>query len=700
MFVFLFVLLIALANAAEPVLIGTSQSRFATGLNNARKIARTQDDTLVVVYQDSIDNQQAVMLTFSADGLNWATPQRLDYGSSPAIAVSNSNSFYVTYTKSNESVIKLMVFDANDLPELNDAYDIDIYYGSPGAQHASPVVDVGPRFVHLAFQSTNVGAQHSAIRYGLFHRNLEPATSIFTVSAANTSASQPTLQTDLEYSSDYVNLFWNEEQELASGIHHLSLDADSLYALQPATENDFWQALENGLAHINLTFAQLIGCANPSISLRTTVDGSGITGYDNSMILGCDNLVRQQLNLFSIDFDTKAPDIDIRSGFRQDSDNLTWPSVDDIILNPRSCAIVWHNTGSIFYGQSLWADIMTDPPIEVNSTTAAYYPNVCYKTFRSDVFDVVWTEGAGAPYSVYYRRMEKEYWFDPVEILVNSTLHGTYLHSFKRTIRVRGGINGILDLELVDSELPDSLAFEKHELQDNVWQLVGTPQRSGSFAVKLRARDIGDDVGLTEEKTVVLDIQNSAPEIAVIPETITWQENGDVLYTIEIHDAEENDYDWTVESLPAGLTLDKPNFTISGFANLPDTSTFYETVFHIIADDGDKIDTLNVNYKVEDATAMADGSLSTIPQKLTLYKAYPNPFNPVTNIKLEVPAQQHIVVAVFDVRGSRIKTLHDGELAAGFHTLAFDGSDVPSGAYFIRMQSDDQIQMQKCMLLK
>ena len=51
---------------------------------------------------------------------------------------------------------------------------------------------------------------------------------------------------------------------------------------------------------------------------------------------------------------------------------------------------------------------MTLPPIQVNgSNQTSTHPNVCYKTFRYDVFDVIWTEGDRSPYNIMYRRMEK-----------------------------------------------------------------------------------------------------------------------------------------------------------------------------------------------------------------------------------------------------------------------------------------------------
>lgn len=85
------------------------------------------------------------------------------------------------------------------------------------------------------------------------------------------------------------------------------------------------------------------------------------------------------------------------------------PSVDDVHI--RSCAIVWQNKNEIFYGQNVDGIFTTLPPIPVSTTSdiPKSNPNVCYKTFRWDIFDVIWTEGSEPPYDIMYRRMEKRY---------------------------------------------------------------------------------------------------------------------------------------------------------------------------------------------------------------------------------------------------------------------------------------------------
>ena len=83
----------------------------------------------------------------------------------------------------------------------------------------------------------------------------------------------------------------------------------------------------------------------------------------------------------------------------------------------------------------------------------------------------------------------------------------------------------------------------------------------------------------------------------------------------------------------------------------------------------------------------------------------PNPFNPMTEIRFEVAKPQQARVVIYDVTGRQIKVLVDGHLEAGPHTRIWQGRDsggrqVPSGAYYVRLVTGDEIDHQKIMLLK
>jgi hypothetical protein len=84
---------------------------------------------------------------------------------------------------------------------------------------------------------------------------------------------------------------------------------------------------------------------------------------------------------------------------------------------------------------------------------------------------------------------------------------------------------------------------------------------------------------------------------------------------------------------------------------------------------------------------------------------YPNPFNPTTTISFTLNYISDVHMVVFNVTGQQVKTLVDGYLEAGQHSVVWDGrdefgSDVASGIYFYRVEADGFTQTKKMVLLK
>ena len=89
-----------------------------------------------------------------------------------------------------------------------------------------------------------------------------------------------------------------------------------------------------------------------------------------------------------------------------------------------------------------------------------------------------------------------------------------------------------------------------------------------------------------------------------------------------------------------------------------------------------------------------------LPTSPSLSAVYPNPFNPGTHIAFELPSQQEVNVAVFNLTGQRVAVLQNGELAAGHHEVWFDGSALASGVYMVRLETAQNVQTAKMVLLK
>lgn len=83
-----------------------------------------------------------------------------------------------------------------------------------------------------------------------------------------------------------------------------------------------------------------------------------------------------------------------------------------------------------------------------------------------------------------------------------------------------------------------------------------------------------------------------------------------------------------------------------------------------------------------------------------LRTVYPNPFNPVTTIAYAVKEEDHVSIAVYNVLGRKVAALVDGVRAAGEHAVAFDATWLPSGAYFVRVETSAYRRTQMMMLAK
>ncbi len=96
-----------------------------------------------------------------------------------------------------------------------------------------------------------------------------------------------------------------------------------------------------------------------------------------------------------------------------------------------------------------------------------------------------------------------------------------------------------------------------------------------------------------------------------------------------------------------------------------------------------------------------------VPAAFTVLPPFPNPFNPVTTIRLYVApgADRRLDVGVYDLRGRRVRQLFTGAAETGWRELSWDGSDdagrrLASGVYFVRARQADRTQTFKMSLVK
>jgi len=236
--------------------------------------------------------------------------------------------------------------------------------------------------------------------------------------------------------------------------------------------------------------------------------------------------------------------------------------------------------------------------------------------------------------------------------------------------------------------------------------------------------EMGSDISVGATGFFVDDVQvraiprgcgncTAAPQLSVTPAAVdlpTVPGNQTTCRTVAIHNT--GDAVLTVQSVTG---CDTPPFSLdlSGTAATvaPGDSTTFQVCVTPTASGADSCQvtvqsdggTQVVPVRYQIVTAVGDGAL---PRALSVAEPAPNPFNPRVVISFGLPRAASVNVAVYDLDGRRVRTLaHATPLAAGFHTLVWDGttdrgSAAPSGVYFFRVRGAGEQRTVRAVLVR
>lgn len=134
----------------------------------------------------------------------------------------------------------------------------------------------------------------------------------------------------------------------------------------------------------------------------------------------------------------------------------------------------------------------------------------------------------------------------------------------------------------------------------------------------------------------------------------------------------------------------------------PDTNAPTDTTI-IIGEAPDTVRTLDLVYAI--VLGVDDDVNGAIPDHFEMSQNYPNPFNPTTDISFALPGQSDVSIVIFNTLGQQVKSLVHESLPAGYHTVAWDGTNadgdaVASGVYLYKIVAGDFVSTKKMMLLK
>jgi len=119
---------------------------------------------------------------------------------------------------------------------------------------------------------------------------------------------------------------------------------------------------------------------------------------------------------------------------------------------------------------------------------------------------------------------------------------------------------------------------------------------------------------------------------------------------------------------------------------------------------GDKMEVIFRNPITEDdilsfSTEKLEKSM-LVPEVLELFHNYPNPFNASTTIRFFLPEKDQIKVNVYNILGQRVKELVNREMEAGKYEVQFNGNNIASGVYIVRLENSVHSESRKMVLVK
>ena len=142
----------------------------------------------------------------------------------------------------------------------------------------------------------------------------------------------------------------------------------------------------------------------------------------------------------------------------------------------------------------------------------------------------------------------------------------------------------------------------------------------------------------------------------------------------------------TTYSSPAGKFKLKSSTDYTGLSN----------IMVIVTDNGvgELADTTYFNLNV------SNSSITDIPESFTVFPNYPNPFNPVTTLRFDLPISDQVRIEIFNTRGQQVAVIADRHFEAGSWNLNFDASFLSSGVYFYKITAGNNVAVNRMTLLK
>ncbi|MGA1196127.1 MAG: Ser-Thr-rich GPI-anchored membrane family protein [Candidatus Latescibacterota bacterium] len=215
----------------------------------------------------------------------------------------------------------------------------------------------------------------------------------------------------------------------------------------------------------------------------------------------------------------------------------------------------------------------------------------------------------------------------------------------------------------------------------------------GDYTVRVRSVD-NTSIKDFSDNTFAIDEGNNTPNITVLSPNggEIWTQNQQAIIT------------WSSNAIPGLVKI-----------SLHKNGSYYKNIAVTTENDGEYIwnvpayvsagNEYTVSVRSVDDIGIVDFSDATFSvqlagQALTTIDNYPNPFNPETVIRYQLPNATHVELVVFNMIGQQITQLVNQTQNAGYHAIHFDARHLASGQYIYQIRANNQTTTGRMLLIK
>jgi hypothetical protein len=218
-----------------------------------------------------------------------------------------------------------------------------------------------------------------------------------------------------------------------------------------------------------------------------------------------------------------------------------------------------------------------------------------------------------------------------------------------------------------------------HGNWQNRWKVSITPDKKVRWTVK------------TANGTKDLDSETILVADSLYLVTVTYNGADVELYLNSELDAFSS-YSGLLQTTSIDLTIGRPlpGETNYSFVGVLDDIRIYDYALSVPS----------IRNLYDISTSVDDHPVAGVPASYRLYQNFPNPFNPATVIKFDIPREGLCTLKVFDITGREVAALINSDLKPGTYAVPWNAEKFSSGVYYYRLLSENNSDVRKMVLIR